>query len=195
MKWVVTGIIGVTILLLGIFVLIFNSQQKANPHSSTHPDSTLSDMVGKPAPDFTLQTYDDKTYSLNGLRGKKVVLFFSEGIMCYPACLNQIAALGSDTNLNNDKIVTLSIVPDSKKEWLEAAERMPELGKEAILLDTDKAVSDKYNMLNQPSSMHRGMMPGHTYIIIDENGVVRYTLDDPKMSIQNQGLLQEISAL
>ena len=31
--------------------------------------------------------------------------------------------------------------------------------------------------------------------IIDQKGLVRYTLDDPKMSIQNQTLISELSKI
>lgn len=195
MKWLIPGIISVSVLLAVLFMIIISRQEKPNSHMSTNSTTTVTDLVGKPAPDFSLQSYNNQTYSLSGLRGKKVVLFFSEGVMCYPACWNQIAALGTDANLNNDQVLTLSIVPDSKKEWLEATSRMPELGKETILIDSDKAVSDKYGVLNLPSSMHRGMMPGHTYILIDGEGIVRYTFDDPKMAIQNELLIKEISKL
>jgi len=43
--------------------------------------------------------------------------------------------------------------------------------------------------------MHKGGMPGHTYIIIDADGIIRYTLDDPKMGIQNEALIKELSKI
>ena len=128
-------------------------------------------------------------------RGKKVVLFFNEGIMCYPACWNQMAALGSDPKLNSDQVVSASIVNDQAEQWVQAIKKMPELGKGLILLDTDKKVVNMYDMLNLPSSMHKGGMPGHTYLILDEQGIVRYTLDDPAMAIQNETLISELAKL
>ena len=98
-------------------------------------------------------------------------------------------------DLNSDKVVTASIVTDTANEWSQAVAKMPELGKGLILLDTNKQVSKNYGMLSLPSSMHRGSQPGHTYLIVDESGVVRYTLDDPKMGIQNEVLISELAKI
>lgn len=155
----------------------------------------LAAMVGKPAPEFTLKSHDGKEFRLSQQRGKKVVLFFNEGIMCYPACWNQMAALGSEPLFNSDKVVSASIVNDQAEEWTQAIKKMPELGKGTILLDTDRKVVNLYDMLNLPSSMHKGGMPGHTYLILDEQGIVRYTLDDPAMAIQNETLISELAKL
>ena len=155
----------------------------------------LAAMVGKLAPEFSLSSYDGKQFILSQQRGKKVILFFNEGIMCYPACWNQMAALGSDPKLNSDQVVSVSIVNDQAEEWMQAVDKMPELGKGTILLDTDKKISQMYDMLNLSSSMHKGGMPGHTYLILDEQGIVRYTLDDPQMGIQNEVLVTELTKI
>ena len=180
------------------FVAFFVFSGHKTPSRSTatqSPASVLTAMVGKPAPDFTLQSLSGQTFSLRGLRGKKVVLFFNEGIMCYPACWNQMAALGTDKALNNGQVVSASIVVDSKDEWGSAIRKMPELGKGTILLDSDASVSNQYDMLSLPSSMHRGMKPGHTYLIIDQNGIVRYTKDDTAMGVNNGMLEGEVAKL
>lgn len=155
---------------------------------------SLAAMVGKPAPDFNLTSYEGKSFRLSQQRGKKVVLFFNEGIMCYPACWNQMAALG-DPKLNSQQVVSASIVADKADQWLQAIKKMPELGRGTILLDSDKKVSRSYDMLYLPSSMHRGSLAGHTYLIIDKEGIVRYTFDDPSMGIQNDILTSELEKI
>lgn len=182
----------VIILFVGAFILT-EKRSPSTAMQSSAPAASLVALVGKAAPDFTLQSYDGKNYTLSQLRGKKVILFFNEGIMCYPACWNQIASLGSDQQLNNSRVMTASIVSDSRTEWLEAVRKMPALGKETILLDTDTKVSSMYDMLNLPSSMHKGMKAGHTYVIVDENGVVSYAYDDTNMGINNTKLEQEVA--
>ena len=167
----------------------------SSPTTTQSPQDTFASLVGQPAPNFALQSYDGTTVSLNSLRGKKLVLFFNEGIVCYPACWNQIAALGTDKELNNDQIATVSIVPDAKEQWLTATRRMPDLGKERILLDTSTSVSQSYGMMNLASSMHKGVKPGHTYVVVDKNGIVRYTYDDSTMGIQNKLLKQELAKI
>ncbi|HEY5549767.1 MAG TPA: redoxin domain-containing protein [Candidatus Saccharimonadales bacterium] len=155
----------------------------------------LDSMVGQPAPDFSLQNQRGETFKLSNMRGKKTVLFFNEGIMCYPACWNQMAALGTDGQLNNSDVLSASIVVDPVEHWGKAFQQMPDLAKGTVLFDTNKAISEQYGMLTLESSMHRGSMPGHTYLVIDQEGVVRYVLDDPKMSIQNPTLISELKKI
>lgn len=162
--------------------------------NQSNDKGSLAAMVGKPAPDFSLKSYDGRSFSLSQQRGKKVVLFFNEGIMCYPACWNQMAALG-DPKLNSEQVVSASIVADKADEWMQAIKKMPELGRGTILLDSDKKVSQSYDMLYLPSSMHRGSLAGHTYLIIDKEGIVRYTFDDPSMGIQNDILTSELKKI
>src|SRR3990167_4539968 len=185
------------LILVVIAGLMFAAAQftSSGQKKETNAKGPLDAMVGKPAPEFSLSSYDGKQFILSQQRGKKVILFFNEGIMCYPACWNQMAALGTDSKLNSEQVVAVSIVNDHADQWSQALKKMPELGKGMILLDTDKKVSKMYDMLYLPSSMHRGSMPGHTYLIIDQNGIVRYTLDDPKMGIQNPELIKQLAQI
>ena len=186
------------LLLIIMAVLMFGAASLIKSGSKERPveePQSLSSMVGKPAPDFSLQNQRGEIFRLSEMRGKKTVLFFNEGIMCYPACWNQMAAFGSDASLNNDDVISASIVTDNPMQWSSAFTKMPELSKGTILFDSDKAVSIEYSMLSVESSMHRGSMPGHTYLIVDQQGIVRYVLDDPKMSIQNQVLTAELKKI
>src|SRR3989344_7915105 len=185
------------LILVLIAGLMFAAAQftSSGQKKETNAKGPLDSMVGKPAPEFSLSSYDGKQFILSQQRGKKVILFFNEGIMCYPACWNQMAALGSNSKLNSEQVVSVSIVNDRADQWTQAIKKVPELGKGMILLDTDKKISQMYDMLYLPSSMHRGSMAGHTYLIIDEKGTVRYTLDDPKMGIQNDILVSELAKI
>ena len=40
--------------------------------------------------------------------------------------------------------------------------------------------------------MHKGTYPGHTYILIDKQGIIRFTYDDPTMAIQNDLIYSKI---
>ncbi len=183
------------IIMAFVGVVIFNKPASKSAAPAKPAAGNFSALVGKLAPDFTLKDYTGNTFTLSQVRGKKVVLFFNEGIMCYPACWNQVSALGSDTKFNNSQVVTASVVPDMQSEWTEATRRMPELAKSTILLDSDNSVSNSYGMMYLPSSMHQGSKPGHTYVVIDAKGVVRYTYDDPKMGIENNLLTQELAKI
>ena len=177
-----------------------NAQAGAGSQDSMHGpakpvDSTIFDsLLNKPAPDFTLQTYNDEKISLSSLKGKNVILFFSEGIMCYPACWNQMAEFGKDAELKSRDVTVLNIVLDSKDSWRDAVAKMPELSKATVLFDNGQ-VASSYGVLTLQSSMHRGQFPGHTYVVVDKEGVVRYLKDDQTMSIGDTGLISEIDKL
>lgn len=155
----------------------------------------LNKLVNKPAPDFSIADRDDKVYSADNLRGKNIVLFFNEGLMCYPACWNQIVSLAQDEQFKNEDTIVLSIVVDSPKDWQQAISKMPELAQATVVFDKNASVSKAFGVLSLPSSMHPGVYPGHTYVVIDKEGIVRHVFDDPNMSIHNNQLVAEVSKL
>ncbi len=152
-------------------------------------------LVGKKAPEFSLADQEGKIYSLKDLKGKNIVIFFNEGAMCYPSCWEQIVAFSKDNRFNNNETITLSIIVDSPQEWQEAIKKMPELAKAIVLFDRGGIVSKKFGVLTLPSSMHPGIYPGHTYVLIDKKGIVRYIFDDPNMGIRNDFLFSLIKKL
>jgi peroxiredoxin Q/BCP len=182
------------LLIAGFIGLVVYSQATTPPKVDLTKD-VYAKLIGKPAPDFTVADNFVLKISLKSLKGKKVVLFFNEGITCYPACWNQIAALGKDSELNNDQVTTLSIVPNRADDWDSAFTKQPELATETILYDTDLKMSKAYGVTELESSMHKDFQPGHTYIILDTDGVVRYTYDDPTMGIQNDKLKKELDKI
>lgn len=166
-------------------------------HNSAQASSEeyFQSLLNKKAPDFTLESYDGKEIRLKDLRGKRVVLFFTEGLMCYPSCWNQMASFGDDRNFNNKDTITLSIAVDKKEDWKQAIDKMPQLSKAIVLFDTRRQVSKEYGVLSLPSSMHKGLYPGHTYLIIDRDGIVKYVMDDPNMGIRNNELTVELGKI
>ncbi len=163
----------------------------ATGNSST----VLNSLADKQVPAFSFADRDGNVYSSDSLRGKKFVLFFTEGLMCYPACWNQIASFAKDTRFKNADILVLSVVVDSKEDWQKAINQVPELSQAAVVFDKNSAASKQFNILSAPSSMHPGSLPGHTYIIIDKQGVVRSVIDDPNMAINNDKVFAEIQKL
>ncbi len=181
-------------LLAGVLAYALTGANKI-PDSSSTGKFIFSQAVGQKAPDFSLESIDGKITRLSDYKGKNVVLFFNEGSMCYPACWDQMAEFGSDERFNNDNTVAFSILVDSKAEWQKIIAQVPKLEKAKILFDTAKSVSKSYGVLSLQSSMHRGSFPGHTYFIIDQEGIIRYAFDDPQMAIRNDKLAEEIAKL
>ena len=183
------------IAVLGLFIMGSFGMLFFNMHSISNNDQenkiSFSNAIGKTAPDFTLTRQDGSKFTLGNYKDKTIVLFFNEGSMCYPACWNQMASFGSDERFNNENVITVSIVIDEKNKWDQIISSKPEYGKGVILFDTTKEVSKAYDVLNLPSSMHRGSYPGHTYVII-KNDIITYTLDDPNMALNNDKLASQI---
>ncbi|MFA6392667.1 MAG: redoxin domain-containing protein [Candidatus Paceibacterota bacterium] len=207
-------ILSIVILFLGYFLIknpsqgpktnpqtsVNNSNTTPNPHdhggASIATDNTLlNSLVGKTMPAISLSDKDGKIYTPADLKGKNIVLFFNEGLMCYPACWNQMSAFGSDARFNNDKTQAISVVVDPAKDWQKAIDQMPELAKTMTMFDINANTSKQLGLLTTASSMHRGSLPGHTYIVIDKEGIVRYVFDDPNMAIANDMLIQKIEKL
>ncbi len=159
------------------------------------PSGSLNDLVGKPVPQFSLRDRNGAEYSSENLKGKNVVLFFNEGIMCYPACWNQMVSLATDPRFNTPDIAAFSVVIDNPGDWQNAIRKMPDLGKAAVLFDSDKSVSRGMGMLTVPSSMHYGSYPGHSFVLVDKQGIVRSVFDDPNMGLDNDRVAAELQKL
>ncbi|KKS98057.1 MAG: Alkyl hydroperoxide reductase/ Thiol specific antioxidant/ Mal allergen [Candidatus Woesebacteria bacterium GW2011_GWB1_43_14] len=84
--------------------------QTDDHHKSPPPadDTVFKSLLGKSAPEFTLEAYDGRRISLKDLKGKNVVIFFTEGAMCYPSCWDQMVAMAKESRLNDDKTISLS---------------------------------------------------------------------------------------
>lgn len=159
------------------------------------PGAKLDSLLNKPASSFSLTDRGGNIYSSDNLKGKNVVLFFSEGLACYPACWNQIALFGTDERFNTDDVVAMSVVLDSPGDWKKVENKMEGIDRAKIVFDSGGRVSRTFGMLAAASSMRPGISPGHTYVIIDKQGIVRYVYDDPSMAVRNDQIFSEIEKL
>lgn len=192
-------LIGLAAIVIGGLVLFVGDKAPSDTKSAITPDIKekiyFKEAIGKPAPDFTLESIDGATVKLSDYRGKNVVLFFNEGSMCYPACWDQVEKLGADARFDTENIAAFSIVTDTRKQWLDIVSKTPNMAKAKILFDTSRSVSKAYDVLYLDSPMHPGVFPGHTYFIVDKEGVIRFTLDDPNMALANDKLIKEIEKI
>ena len=192
-------LIGAAVVVIGGLLLFIGNKEPAETNgtigSVLKEKIYFKDAIGQKAPDFELESIDGKTVRLSEYLGKNVVLFFNEGSMCYPACWDQIAELGNDSRFNTESVAAFSIVADSKNQWISIVSKSPNFAKSKILFDTSRSVSKAYDVLYLDSSMHPGGFPGHTYFIVDKEGIIRFTLDDPNMALANDRLIKEIEKL
>lgn len=183
------GLAAIAVIMIGI--ALFNTGKTSEQKQEAI--RTTNSLIGKPLPDIELRDKDGKDYDLSRIRGKNVVLFFNEGLMCYPACWNQMAAFGADPRFNSNDIIALSVVVDAPQDWQKAVDKMPDLARATTLFDTGAISSHHLGILSLGSSMHVGQLPGHTYIIVDKQGIVREVFDDAYMAVNNDKIFEMIS--
>ena len=126
------------------------------------------------APSFTLERTDGRTFDLSEHRGEhNVLLYFSEGIGC-GACWDQIVDLEADWDRFADLDVELvSIMIDPVAQVESEAESRGIAG--PIAIDPDKSASEEYEALE--ASMHPGVKPGHTFILVNKYGRIIWRWD------------------
>lgn len=137
------------------------------------------------APSFTLPSTAGGSVSLTDYRGKPVILYFNEGAGC-GTCFVQMAEIEKDPGFAAAGITVLPIVMNT------AAELGPDLSRYQVrspyLLD-DGSVSTAYDVLGK--GMHEGL-PGHSFVLIDKNGIKRWSGNYPSMWLAPTDLLREV---
>jgi peroxiredoxin len=151
---------------------------------SARPTATSAVRV---APDFTLSSTDGTSVSLSGLRGTPVLLYFSEGAGC-DACLVQMAKIEADPAFTSSGIRVLPIVMNTAAQ---ITPDMARLGVKTPFLLDDGTVSKAYDTLGK--GMHADL-PGHGFVLVDANGMQKWSADYPSMWIAPADLLTEVKA-
>ena len=173
--WVRLASVGATLAVIGVIVaMMLSSRQETSSTSRVAPDFTLTDTSGT-------------TVSLAALRGKNVLLYFSEGAGCQ-ACLVQMAQIEQDPNIAAAGLTVLPIVMNSKAE---ITADMATNGVHTPFLLDDGTVSKAYGVLG------KGMMsglPGHGFVLIDKTGRQRWYGEYPSMYISPADLIKQVRA-
>jgi peroxiredoxin len=148
---------------------------------------TTSDATSRPAPDFTLTDTTGATVRLADYRGKNVVLYFNEGAGCQ-SCLLQMADIEkSAAEFTAGNITVLPIVMNTaeqiKADMAATGVRTP------FLIDTAGIVSAAYGTLGK--GMHEGL-PGHSFVLIDAQGIQRWYGEYPSMYLSSADLLDQV---
>jgi peroxiredoxin len=131
---------------------------------------------GDPAPDFRLTTTQGKTFDLGALRGKKVLLYFQEGIGCQP-CWDQLTdiepRLSEFKALGIDEIATITTDPPDLLEQKVADEGITT----PVMTDLNLTVSDAYSTPDYRMAGMSESFNGHSFILVDEQRTIEWRAD------------------
>ena len=137
------------------------------------------------APDFTLNDTSGQRVQLADLRGRKVLLYFSEGAGCQ-SCLVQMAQIEEDPRFAKAGVTVLPIVMNTREQ---ITRDMAANGVRTPFLLDDGTVSKAYGTLGK--GMHAGL-PGHSFVLIDKAGVQRWYGEYPSMWLSPDALLGHV---
>jgi peroxiredoxin len=149
--------------------------------SSKPQDQTAATPT--PAPTFTLTDTTGATVDLAALRGRNVILYFSEGAGCQ-SCLLQMAQIeAQQAKFDEANITVLPIVMNTRDQI--TADMSANNVKTPFLLD-DGTVSTEYGTIGR--GMHAGL-PGHSFVVVDSEGMQRWYGEYPSMWLEPGDLL------
>lgn len=135
-------------------------------------------QVGEPAtgaaPTFTLPSTAGGSYDLAAARGKTVLLYFNEGLMCQP-CWDQIRDIEENwaqfSSLGIDEMIAITTDPlDQLRQKVDDED----LGT-PVLSDRDLSLADDYDA-NQYTMMGTSMY-GHSFLVIGPDGEIQWRAD------------------
>ena len=174
-RWIRFASVGATVAVIAIVVVMaLTSRQE-------------SSSVMRVAPDFTLTDTSGARVSLAALRGKNVLLYFSEGAGCQ-SCLVQMAQIEKDPGFAAAGLTVLPIVMNTREQI--TADMATNGVRTPFLLD-DGTVSNAYGTLGK--GMHADL-PGHSFVLIDKAGNQRWYGEYPSMWLSTADLLKEVQA-
>jgi peroxiredoxin len=150
--------------------------------------SAANRLKSGPAPAFAAQnTVNGRLLTSAVFKKGDTLLFFSEGVMCQ-ACLEQIQSLERMSGqLEKRHVALVSITPDSPAQLHQAVAEYKI--HTPLLSDESRRMSTDYDVLGL--GMHADM-PGHTFILVDRHGVIRWRHDYTKMFVPPNELLKAI---
>ncbi len=146
--------------------------------------------VGSKAPDFTLPSTSGSDVTLSALRGKNVLIAFFP-LAFTSTCTAELCAFTEDFGqFEGHDAVIVPISVDSVPTLKEF--RMKESIRPELLSDFKREVSRAYGTL-----MEERYFSGRAYILVDREGVVRWTCMEttPSTRRENAELLGELAKL
>ncbi|MFA5860062.1 MAG: redoxin domain-containing protein [Candidatus Thermoplasmatota archaeon] len=145
--------------------------------SSAGGASLAEKWNGRTAPSFSLpDAVDGSTFAFPSASPGWTLLFLNEGLGCAP-CAQQTQAMDTDharfdaLGVRQASIQVNSV--SSLRQWAQGSG----VSQVAVLSDPDLAVQRAYETTGREVSMMPGMTAGHTFILVDPDGIVRWRHD------------------
>ena len=156
---------GTVVVVAGVIVVALGKSQKSEPAGAR--------VSSGPAPAFSERDVSSGApITSAGLRGKNVLLFFSEGVMCQ-ACFEQIQSLEQrSADLRKRDLTLVNVTTDP-----------PDVLREAVSgygIETPMISDESRDMSSAYGAIGQGMHPdtdGHTFVLIDRGGRIRWRRD------------------
>jgi peroxiredoxin len=146
--------------------------------------------VGRPAPDFTLNSTSGDKITLSGLRGKPVLVAFFP-LAFTSTCTAELCEMRDDHDQFANRGVT--VLPISVDSVDSLKEYKAKYGMHTDLLsDFKREVSRRYGVLNEDR-----FFANRAYFLIDRDGVVRWAHveEHPGLRRADSEILQQIDAM
>ncbi len=150
--------------------------------------------VGKPAPDFTLASTDDKDVSLADFKGKQAVVLYFYPRDDTPGCTAEACSFRDLRTLfeqNGAEILGVSTdtVKSHKKFQAKFHLTFP------LLADTDHAVADQYGVWQQRKFMGREYMGiARTTFVVDKQGTLKAVFPNVKVEGHADKVLEALKS-
>jgi peroxiredoxin len=147
-------------------------------------DKPTETNLGSSAPPFELASTDGTTVSLADHRGHDVLLYFSEGVGC-DACFYQQAKIEAEQQRFTD--AGLTVIPVVVNPAGDVRRELDRFGLTTpFLIDPDRSVSAAYDTIGRG---HHADLPGHSFVLVDGEGNMRWRMDEPSMFVEPERLV------
>ena len=179
--WWLFALVAVVAVVASVYVVVGRDSRSTQP---------VRALPGLAAPAFSERdVVSGRPVESGALRGRNVLLFFSEGVMCAP-CFDQIKALEQKSaELKQRKLVLVSITNDPVDVLREAGFHH-EIST-PLISDEDRDMSRAYDVLGVQGAMHSDRA-GHTFVLLDGTGTIRWRRDYTTMFVRPDALLAAI---
>ncbi len=154
-----------------------------------------SAWIGREAPSFTLAAVNGSTFKLSeNLSKGNVLLFFNEGLDCSP-CLQQVIDLNKDYQNFRALNVTLVAISTDPQSSLAQWAQLNGISHVLVLSDQNLTVDRLYDTLGGNVSMMAGTRAGHTFVLVNPSGTIKWRADygPGTMYVQDSDLLSSVT--